>query len=188
VETPARIDFVGFTPATTVTEEIERHLAMLEQRFGRITSCHIAIKAPGHHHLTGGLYQVEIRLALPGHKEVNVGRTRQNDERLADIHFALNHAFKRARRQLQDRVRQLEGSVKQHHPQPTGTIARLDPSGDYGFIAADDGTEVYFHKNSVVNAPFSRLRPGMAVSYAEEAGEKGMQASTVHLLGGRRSA
>ena len=42
-----------------------------------------------------------IYLSLPEGREVNIGRTPQNDERYADIDYALNDAFKRARRQLQ---------------------------------------------------------------------------------------
>ena len=58
-------------------------------------------------------------------------------------------------------------------------IARIDPSGEFGFIATGDGREVYFHKNSVLNGGFARLKPGSSVSFAEEDGEKGAQASTV---------
>ncbi len=52
-----------------------------------------------------------------------------------------------------------------------------------GFIETADGNEIYFHKNSVLNDAFSRLKLGTAVAYVEEEGEKGSQASTVRLLG-----
>ena len=48
------------------------------------------------HHRTGGLYEITIHLSLPEGREVNIGRTPQNDERYADIDYALNDAFKRA--------------------------------------------------------------------------------------------
>jgi cold shock CspA family protein len=73
----------------------------------------------------------------------------------------------------------MERLVKRHSPTPLGTVARIDPSGDFGFIATSDGREVYFHRNSVLNDGFGRLKPGSAVTYAEEEGEKGPQASTV---------
>jgi cold shock CspA family protein len=42
---------------------------------------------------------------------------------------------------------------------------------------------VYFHRNSVVGDGYSRLRVGSRVTFAEEMGEKGAQASTVKPLG-----
>ncbi len=72
------------------------------------------------------LYEINIRLALPDHKEVNVGRTPRADERHGDIDFALHDAFKRARRQLQDRSRRLQGQVKTHEVQPTGEVTHLE--------------------------------------------------------------
>jgi hypothetical protein len=49
---------------------------------------------------------------LPDSREVNIGRTPKSDERHADLAFALNDAFKRARRQLQDNTRRMYGMVK----------------------------------------------------------------------------
>jgi cold shock CspA family protein len=60
---------------------------------------------------------------------------------------------------------------------------RIDPSGEFGFIETSDGREIYFHRNSVLNGAFPRMKPGVKVAYVEEAGEKGPQASTVRLFG-----
>ena len=73
-----------------------------------------SLEAPGGHHRNGGLYEINIRLALPEGREVNIGRTPQSDERHADLAYALNDAFKRARRQLQDQVDRMSGNVKTH--------------------------------------------------------------------------
>jgi len=116
----AQIDFQGMQPQQALREVIMRNVAELESRFGRITSCRVVVKAPSERHRTGGLYAVNVRLALPSGKEVNIGRTPQQDERYADVHFALADAFKRARRQLQDQVRRLQGQVKTHSTQPVG--------------------------------------------------------------------
>lgn len=183
METPVQIDFQGMDVRSDVRNAITDHIAELEQRFGRVTAGRVVLKAPGGHHRTGGLYEINIRLALPDGREVNVGRTAQNDERHSDINFAINDAFKRARRQLQDQVRKLQGQVKQHDVPPIGTVVRLDPSGEFGFLEAGDGQEIYFHRNSVLDDGFSRLTVGSRVSFAEEMGEKGPQASTVKPLG-----
>lgn len=183
MQIPVEIDFQSMKGEPDIQASIERHVAGLEQRYGRVTACRVVLKGPGGHHRTGGLYEVNIHLVLPDGREVNVGRTAQADERHADLSFAINDAFKRARRRLQDHVRHLQGQVKQHEDQPIGTVTSLDPSGDFGFLEAGDGHEVYFHKNSVVGGAFGRLAVGSRVIFAEEAGEKGPQASTVKVLG-----
>ena len=183
MQTPVQIDFQGIDASQMARTSIEKHIADLEQRFGRITACRAVLKGPGGHHQTGGLYEVNIRLALPDGREVNVARTPKADERYSDLGFAINDTFKRARRRLQDAVRRMQGQVKHHYGQPIATIAKLDPSGEFGFLEAADGHEVYFHRNSVMNEGFSKLTVGARVSFVEEAGDKGPQASTVHLLG-----
>jgi cold shock CspA family protein len=183
METAPQIDFQGLEPIAALREEVARHVDKLEERFGRITACRVVVKGPGKHHLKGGLYEINISLAIPHSRDVSVTRTIQSDERFSDFHFAMNDAFKRARRQLQDRVRKLQGQVKQHEPQPTGKVSSIDTSGEFGFIETLDGREIYFHRNSVLGGAFGRLKPGIAVAFAEEEGEKGPQASTVRLLG-----
>src|ERR1700704_2636260 len=113
-------------------------------------------------------------------------RTAQADERQADLSFAINDAFQHARRRLQDHVRRVQGQVKQHESQPMGTVKSLDASGEFGFLEAADGHEVYFHRNSVLDGAYNRLAVGTHVAFAEEMGEKGPQASTVKLLGKHR--
>jgi cold shock CspA family protein len=183
METPVQIDFQGMDAQPDVQAAIAKHVAQLEDRFGRVTAGRVVLKAPGGHHRTGGLYEIHIRLALPEGREVNIGHTRQNDERYSDLNFALNDAFKRARRQLQDQVRKLQGQVKHHDGPPIGTVSELDPLGEFGFIETDDGREIYFHRNSVLNGGFAELKVGSRVTYAEEMGDKGPQASTVKLMG-----
>lgn len=180
METPVQIDFQGMKPVQSLREKIEDHISELEDRFGRITGCRVVLKAPGGHHRIG-LYEVNIHLALPDGRKVDVTRTPQADERQADVDFALHDAFKRARRKLQDRVRRMQGQVKTPERLPIGKVIRLN--ADFGILEASDGHEVYFHRNSVLNDAFSRLEIGTRVTFAEEAGEKGAQASTVKLLG-----
>ena len=183
MQTPFEIDFQGVAGTPSVEDSIARHVAELEQRYGRATACRVVVKGPSGHHHTGGLYEVHVRLALPDGREVNVERTPPADERYADLTFAINNAFKRARRQLQDRVRRLQGQVKEHESRPIGTVVRINPSGEFGFLESADGREIYFHRNSVLDGGFSRLAAGARVTFAEEMGEKGPQASTVKLLG-----
>jgi cold shock CspA family protein len=183
MQTPVEIDFRNMDVDARLRAAIAEHVSGLEDVFGRITACRVVIKGPGGHHRTGQ-FDVNVRLALPNGREVNVGRTAAADERFTDVDFAINHAFRRARRRLQDQVRQMQGKVKAHAPEPTGIVAKLDPSGEFGFIESEDNRrEIYFHRNSVLNGAFARLAIGSRVTFAEEMGEKGAQASTVKLLG-----
>jgi cold shock CspA family protein/ribosome-associated translation inhibitor RaiA len=183
MQTPIQIDFQGVDAGPRTREAIARHVDQLEQRCGRVTACRVVLKGPGDRHRTGGQYEVNIRLALPDGREVDISRTPKADERHSDLSFAINDAFKRARRRLQDEVRRMRGHVKQHEGQPIGTVAWLDRLGEFGIVRATDGQEVYFHRNSVLNGGFKKLKVGARVTYIEQAGEKGPQAGTVRLLG-----
>ena len=61
---------------------------------------------------------------------------------------------------------------------------RIDASGEFGFLEGADGQEIYFGRNSILGDA-SRIEPGTRVSYVEEIGEKGPQASTIKVLGKR---
>jgi cold shock CspA family protein/ribosome-associated translation inhibitor RaiA len=183
MQTQPEIQFQGLNATPAIRDAIDRHVMELEQRWGRITSLRVVVKAPSQHRHKGGLYEVHVRLTLPDGREVNVERTPTADERHADPTFAIDDAFKHARRQLQDQVDRMQGQVKHRDGPPVGTVARLDPSGEFGFIEGANGQDIYFHRNSVLDDGFGRLHVGLRVTYAEEPGEKGMQASTVRLIG-----
>lgn len=183
METPVEIDSHGMAISSALRDSLNEHVNQLETRYGRITSCRVVVTGPGGKHRTGGLYDVRIHLVLPNGRQVAVDHMNHGDERFSDLHFAINDAFKRARRQLEDEARKLQGEIKHHEPQPIGTVMRIDHAGDFGFIAAPDGREIYFHRHSVVAGRFEDLEPGTRVTFAEERGDKGDQASTVRPLG-----
>ena len=116
METQPEIQFLGLTPTPAIREAIDRHVAELDQLYSRITACRVAVKAPSQHHQKGGLYEVHVRLELPDGREVNVERTPAADERHADLTFAIDDAFKHARRQLEDQVRRAQGQVNRQEP------------------------------------------------------------------------
>jgi cold shock CspA family protein len=183
MQVPVQIDFQGIDASDSARKHVQDRLADLERKFGRITAAHVAIKGPTGHHRKGGNYLVRIHLALPEGRQVDVDRTPDADERHSELIFAVDDAFNRARRQLQDKVRRMQNVVKMHEGMPMARVARLDSSGEYGFLAADDGTEIYFHRNALVNARMDDLAMGARVTFAESMGEKGPQASTVRLMG-----
>jgi cold shock CspA family protein len=96
--------------------------------------------------------------------------------------LAIDDAFKAAGRRLQDYARRQRGDIKGRALLPEARVSKLLPQEGYGFLTSDDGREIYFHKNSVLGRAFPRLKVGTTVRFAEEAGEKGPQASTVHIV------
>ena len=119
MQTPPQVDFQGLSATPKIQEAIAGHIEKLEQRWGRITACRIVVKGPGERHRQGGLYEIHIRLALPDGPEVNVARTPPEDERHSDLTFAIDDAFRHARRQLQDQARRMRGQVKHHETEVT---------------------------------------------------------------------
>lgn len=184
MQVPAQIDFRGNAPAERMRKQIAAKLKGLEQAFGRIVAARVVVTAPSGRHRTGGHFEIAVHLTLPGGQQVDVERTPDLDERFADPDFAIGDAFRRARRQLQDEARRLDGRVKQHEPSPTGKVAELDLERGFGRLLADDGSDIYFHRNSVLDGKFTQLSVGSRVAFAEEEGENGPQASTVRMLGG----
>jgi cold shock CspA family protein/ribosome-associated translation inhibitor RaiA len=183
MQTPVEIDFQGMKGNEELRACVLKHIAVLEQRFGRITACRVVIKAPSERHRTGGACEVAIRLSLPQGREVDIGRSEKADDRHSDPIAALNDAFKRARRRLQDHVRRMRGDVKSHDAPPIATVKRFDDVGGFGFLETEDGREIYFHKNSLLNGDARQLAPGTRVTFFEELGDKGPQASTVKVVG-----
>lgn len=182
MQIPVQIDFQGVDPSESLRDSLLNHMGQLEDKFGRITAGRVVVKGPGARHHQGGLFEVNIWLTLPGGREVAVVRTPRLDERHADPAFAINDAFHRARRRLQDQVRRMRNDVKTHEESPVGTVNQLPATCDYGFLSAPDGHEIYFHRNSVLNGQFARLKVGDKVAFVEELGDKGPQASTVRRL------
>ncbi len=59
-----------------------------------------------------------------------------------------------------------------------GTIKRLVDRG-FGFIAAEDGKELFFHMSAVEGVTFDSLREGQKVSFTPGEGPKGPRAEEV---------
>lgn len=63
----------------------------------------------------------------------------------------------------------------------TGTIKRLVSDKGFGFVAAADGNEYFFHQSSVTDEQFDQLREGQAVTFNTGQGPKGPRAENVRL-------
>jgi len=193
-----QITFRNIKPSEQIAEWIRTAAAKLESVYGRLMSCHVTVELPHSHHKKGSQYQIRLRVTMPqGEVVVNrqpslSTRARQLHENKIkksaetsvphkDLRAAINDAFKAAGRRLQDYGRRQRGDVKTHELLPEARVSQVFPRQGYGFLTSADGREIYFHKNSVLGEGFARLKVGTRVRYAEEPGEKGPQASTVHI-------
>jgi ribosomal subunit interface protein len=182
MQVPLSITFRNMASSPAIEADIREKAAKLEAFHGRITSARVVVETPHRQHRQGKLFHVSIDLRVPG-RQLVVSREPAAHHAYEDVYVAIRDAFDEVKRQLEDYAREMRGGVKTHEPPPQGRIARLDAESGFGFIETPDGREVYFHANSVVDAPFDRLRIGDEVRFSEEAGEKGPQATTVHLAG-----
>jgi cold shock CspA family protein len=175
---PIEITFRGLPHSEDLEGKVQQHLEHLHSLYRKIHGCHVVIEPDERRHTTGNRYHVRLHVHVPG-KELVVGK-HPSKEGYDDPHLAVNDAFKAIERQLTDYVSQHRHHTKAHFDEHTqGRVARLFPDDDYGFLESFDGTQVYFHRNSVTNADFDDLTVGTEVRFVEEEGEKGPQASTV---------
>jgi cold shock CspA family protein len=183
MQTPAEIAFQHCEPSEEIRAEVDRQTQRLERFSSRITSCHVVVTKSAARHKKGDLYRVDLRIAMPGQKDVIVDRSHGDAPEHEHAEVAIRDAFDAAIRRIEDVMRDLRGEVKQHAAPEHGRVARFLADEDCGFIETPDGREIYFHRNSVLDGNFDRLVVGSEVCFVEEAGEKGAQASTVRLIG-----
>jgi cold shock CspA family protein/ribosome-associated translation inhibitor RaiA len=182
METEPKIVFENIDSSDAVRQRILDEIAHLEEFYGRITACRVVVDKPEKSRRKGVPFQVRIHLALPGGKEVAVRPSTAGHQWNEDPMVAIRTAFDAAQKQLKKNVKRMRGEVKTHEvPQDLGNVARVFPDDGYGFIEAADGQEIYFHQNAVVDGGFDKLKAGDVVSYVAREGEKGFQASTVHV-------
>jgi len=164
----------------TVEDYIRKRAVKLNRFYGKITGCRILVESPHRHHHKGKLYHIRIDLTVPG-GELLIKREPSHHSSHQDIYVAIRDAFNAARRKLQDYARVQRGNVKVHLSEPYARVTKLFPAEDFGFLETTEGREIYFHKNSVLEPGFDRMKVGDEVHFTEEQGAKGPQASTVRL-------
>jgi ribosomal subunit interface protein len=183
MQMPVQITFRHMASSPAIEERIRERVDALERFFDRIVACRVIVERREPRQ-QGNVYQIRIDLSVPG-REIVIGRDTKAQHAHQDVHAAIRDTFDAARRQLEDHARGRRGEVKVHSVPDHGRITRFLPEKDCGFIASADGSEIYFHRNSVVGGAFDKLQVGDEVRFVAQETEsiKGPQASSVVPLG-----
>ena len=62
----------------------------------------------------------------------------------------------------------------------SGTVKWFNGAKGYGFIAREEGEDVFVHFNSIVGEGFKSLDEGARVQFEVEQGPKGLHAQNLH--------
>ncbi len=181
MDKPLEIVFHNLTPSPEVEADIRDWVGKLERRFDHLIGCRVAIELLHHRHRTGNVLDVHIEMSVPGGELVvsrEPHRVKENYAQ-ADLGACLRAAFRAAERRLTEYKRRLNQEVKPHQQLASGQIAQLYPDEDHGFLLTSDGSQLYFHRNSLMQGEFDRLRVGDRVRYVDLIGDTGPIAAKV---------
>jgi cold shock CspA family protein/ribosome-associated translation inhibitor RaiA len=205
MQLPIQITFRNMDSSPAVEARVREEVEKLSEFYDSIMGCRVMVEIPHQHRQQGKRFHIRIDLTVPGGEivvkhepslHVSIQRTgtekRMKEQEIAaphkDIYVAIRDVFKAARRRLQDYARKQNGAVKPHEPAPRAHVSRLFPEEGYGYLETLDGSEIYFHKNSVLNDGFEKLAIGTEVSFVEEEGDQGLAVSAVRIVGRKRRA
>jgi nucleotide-binding universal stress UspA family protein/cold shock CspA family protein len=175
---PFEIAYENMEPSPAAERHVLRGLERLERIGPEVLGARVTLARRNPRHMKGNLYDVHVTLTLPG-PDISVTRTAPPHHESEDLVRAIAEAFSSARRSLLEYHAVQRGDVKSHEPMSAGEVTDVFPA--YGFIRATDGRLVYFHENSVVGADWNDVDVGARVSFVDEPGEHGPQATTVRL-------
>jgi cold shock CspA family protein len=178
---PLKIAFRNMEHSDAVEDAIKKWVGKLERSSPEIISCWVTVEAPSEHKRHGGFYHTKIDIRLPG-GELVINRQPDEHHSYVDAYVSIRDAFKNALRQIEDFGKRRQGQVKTHESAPHGRIKSLAPEGDHGFIETTDGREIYFHKNSILDADFDKLSNGTEVRFVEHDDSDGVRASSVRVV------
>lgn len=179
-----QLTFHGLPASTSLSDYVQKKADKLARLHERITHCRVAIEAPHKHKRMGSAFRVRVDLGVP--REGLVVSLPHKGETQNDAYAAVDEAFAGAQRALHDWAAVVRGDVKTHAAARHGVVAKLYSYEGYGFIRTAEGAEMYFHRNSVHNHGFDRMRIGSRVRFSETDTDDGGHASHVVLLRGHK--
>jgi ribosomal subunit interface protein len=182
MQLPVQISFHEVPHSDAIDAYVRKRADKLDVMAPRLTSCRVVVDLPHKHARHGEHYRVRVDVTTPG-GEVVVTRSPDDARTYEDVFAAIDAAFDDLGRQLQDFVRRRRGDVKPHEKARHGQVIKVFTYEGYGFLRTEEGEELYFHHNNVLDGAFARLKVGDRVRFVEDSGEHGAaHASTVALV------
>ncbi len=182
MDVPLEIRFHNIDSSEAIEAAIRERAARLERLYDRLTSCRVAVEAPHRQHRKGNVYTVTINMGVPRGELMVNKEPHKPKERYAnpDLYKAIRDAFDAAERQLVSYKQKLGGvEVKPHDALFHGQVSEVHPERDFGFLMTATGSQLYFHRNSIMDVQLEDMRPGTPVHYVEAMADNGPHASKV---------
>lgn len=160
---------------------IRRQTDRLDRYADHITSCRVTVSQPHRHQHSGRPWRVRVEVTVPPGHVLDAVAEPLAVETTVELRTVIRDAFKAMEKQLL-RLKELQRGDVKSHDGPTALVIRLFPDQEFGFLRSPQGEEIYFHRNSVLHQEFERLAIGTEVRYEAELGERGLQATSVHIV------
>ena len=191
METSVEIVFHNMPSSPAVEAEIRERVEKLDRMYNHLIGCRVSVEQLHRQHRTGNVYEVHIELRVPGEVVIVSREPRHARERFSDpdVYVALRDAFRTAERRLMEFKRKQRGDVKAHEDDAffAGQVSQLYPSEDHGFLLTHEGSQLYFHRNSLVQRDFDDLRVDDRIHFVQTVGDTGPIASKVWRVEGTPS-
>lgn len=188
MKVPAEITYRDVEKTNALDTLVNEKIAKLEKVCNYINSCHIAIEKIHDRPSHGSPYRVRLDITVPPSHEIVAESNPADTNQYVNVDTVIRDAFEMATRQLRELARQQRESdrakVNNQAQDTMGLVTKLFREQGYGFIkTVDDGQDIYFHRNSVLNDDFDRIEIGTGVRFfALEDEQQGLRASTVQIV------
>ncbi len=153
----------------TEKERLSRHHPAL------IHSLRITI-ADTKHHKEGG-YELQVVATVPSDTVVVKRKGDQIRTMLGEAFDTLGLLLKELQRKRRQTIKASADGVQTANNE--GVVKKVVPYESYGFIATNDGREVYFHENALKDMKMNQITEGDVVKFGEAEGDKGPCAAWV---------
>ncbi|MEC4894464.1 MAG: HPF/RaiA family ribosome-associated protein [Oscillatoria sp. PMC 1051.18] len=181
---PLEISYRGVEKSEAIESLIRQKASKLEQVCNYMNSCRVIVEKIHEHPKSGSPYRVRIDMTVPPGHELAVDKSPDTGKQYEPLDAVIRDAFEAARRQLKELTEKQRGDVKFHPEQAMeAVVTKLFPEQNYGFLQPLSGQEeVFFHRNSVINNDFDRIKVGTGVQFAALQDDQGIRATTVQIV------
>jgi ribosome-associated translation inhibitor RaiA len=191
MERPLQIAFKNMASSEFIEALVRERVERLQRFHHNIIGARVVVEVP-HRSSEGGKTPIGIAVEIdvPGHKPLVAKGEQDRREMKGDHSAIINRVFEAIERQLEQTSAIMNREVKNHGSAgDTGIVVRIFPEQNYGFVEVKDSPDLYFSREVVASGAFDDIKIGTVVHITRAAteGPMGPQASSVKLLGARRS-